>query len=71
MSFEYKLWLGPQLYTYLYKQMVRHKDSSVKQTIKRVLLDASTDEQTVANAIELIRLRQGVKDGSHPVLPER
>lgn len=70
MSFEYKFWLSPQLYTYLYQQMVEDGDPTVKQTIKRLLTDAAQDKQVVANALALIQHRKGVKDGSHPVLPK-
>jgi hypothetical protein len=61
VSFVYKLLVAPTAYEMLYQQMQAAGDLSVKQTIKRLLMDAAGNEKLVNSAIALAVRRAEMK----------
>ena len=59
MAFEYVLWVSPEAYEALYREMVSRGGVSLKAMIKELLLSATPGQ--VERALELSRQRQGLR----------
>lgn len=59
MAFEYVLWVSPEAYEALYREMVSRGGGSLKAMVREVLLGA-TDTQK-QRAVELAKIREGFR----------
>lgn len=63
MSFEYVIWVSPWGYEKLYSIMNETGATTVKQALKKLLLEGVQDEGVVARALALAERREAVRYG--------
>lgn len=63
MSYEYTIWVSPWGYEKLYARFNEQGDTSVKQTIKKLLLEGAVDDMVVAKALALCEKREADRYG--------
>lgn len=63
MSFEYIIWVSPWGYEKLYSIMNETGATTVKQALKKLLLEGAEDDGVVARALALCEKREAAKFG--------